>query len=105
LPPVARQSARREVPITFPTTVLNSLDRLDRAHAALSTKLRSWSVHSKLYLAVTTVMACLLLVAGNLAIAGQTSSSVTDLGKPTNALPPFRNPAAEFRHTKLNLRS
>jgi hypothetical protein len=51
------------------------------------------------------VIVSAFLLAAGLATAAPTRSRLTDLGRPTSALPSANNPAGEFRHITTSLRS
>jgi hypothetical protein len=100
-PPAVRTMPRGR----FPAHIRERLDELDHAQSASWVKpTRRWGIHTKFYAACLLVAAILLLAASHITDAGPKQGSITDLGKPTNSLPP-RNPLSEFRHISTALKS
>jgi hypothetical protein len=96
---------RTMAPRRFPAHIRERLDALDLVHTIEWNKpARRWGIHTKFYAACVLVAASLLVLASHITDAGPKQGSITDLGKPTNALPPG-NPVAEFHHSSTALKS
>jgi hypothetical protein len=93
----APASMRTMAPRRFPAHIREKLDALDRAHAAVAKRPRRWRLHTKLYTAFVLVAALVVLLASNVSDAGPKQRSITDLGKPTNAVAQYF-PLGGFRH-------
>jgi hypothetical protein len=101
----AMSPTRQRALLQLPSSVGESLDRLDRARESMPARARRWRLHTRIYAAVGAVAAIGILLATSATVAGPSQPGVTDLGKPVSVLstnPYF--PLSGFRRIPTLLR-